>query len=370
MAWNFLQIVELGAESGDLYPVANGRGIGFELSDLDTNGSVTSIAGIKVARRTGAGQWEPSLNVLRTAGRLLITDGRIAATFDKFVPKDHSSFEPLYVVHPDGTGNRRPKQMLLGHVPLVSVREVGVRSQLAGSGQSARKRADTDLASLIISAIDESGERSDEGFGDQVEIEIMLATEVDAIALGNDVLSRAVLAKVTSAELTVDQPTRQRWSNLIHVGLTPNPGDRHVVGLDPDGVAPRVRRRNPVAHGGSSSSGLSSALSSALTPPTDTSPVPTMRPTPAFPMPTTQPAIEPETLRPVPQPSPAPEPAPEAPQPVRGLPDPLLPAPPPPGTTAQWRVDPFRRFELRFWDGFGWTEHVHNKGAQGTDPPH
>jgi hypothetical protein len=59
--------------------------------------------------------------------------------------------------------------------------------------------------------------------------------------------------------------------------------------------------------------------------------------------------------------SPAPAPAPEAPP---------TPEPAPVVTTpAGWYPDPSGRFELRYWDGNQWTEHVARAGQQFTDPP-
>ncbi len=50
-------------------------------------------------------------------------------------------------------------------------------------------------------------------------------------------------------------------------------------------------------------------------------------------------------------PAPEPEPAPE------------------PAVPAGWYADPSGRFELRYWDGAAWTEHVSRAGQQFTDPP-
>jgi len=36
---------------------------------------------------------------------------------------------------------------------------------------------------------------------------------------------------------------------------------------------------------------------------------------------------------------------------------------------AGWYADPSGRFELRYWDGSAWTEHVSRAGQQYTDPP-
>ena len=47
----------------------------------------------------------------------------------------------------------------------------------------------------------------------------------------------------------------------------------------------------------------------------------------------------------------------------------------PPATTtaaaapAAWYADPSKRFELRYWDGAEWTEHVARGGQQFTDQP-
>jgi hypothetical protein len=38
-------------------------------------------------------------------------------------------------------------------------------------------------------------------------------------------------------------------------------------------------------------------------------------------------------------------------------------------TGAEWRRDPYGRFEQRFWNGTEWTDHVSTGGKQMTDPP-
>lgn len=38
-------------------------------------------------------------------------------------------------------------------------------------------------------------------------------------------------------------------------------------------------------------------------------------------------------------------------------------------TPAGWYPDPSGRFEMRYWDGLAWTEHVSRQGQQYTDPP-
>jgi len=40
-----------------------------------------------------------------------------------------------------------------------------------------------------------------------------------------------------------------------------------------------------------------------------------------------------------------------------------------PSVPAGWYHDPAGRFELRYWDGSAWTEHVSRAGQQYTDPP-
>jgi Protein of unknown function (DUF2510) len=46
------------------------------------------------------------------------------------------------------------------------------------------------------------------------------------------------------------------------------------------------------------------------------------------------------------------------------------PAPAPVVTTpAGWYPDPSGRFEMRYWDGSAWTEHVSRQGQQFPDPP-
>lgn len=76
-----------------------------------------------------------------------------------------------------------------------------------------------------------------------------------------------------------------------------------------------------------------------------------------------------------------PEPASAAavvtPSPVTSSPvasSPVAPAPTPTPTPASatpagWYADPSGRYELRYWDGSAWTEHVARNGQQFTDPP-
>ena len=62
---------------------------------------------------------------------------------------------------------------------------------------------------------------------------------------------------------------------------------------------------------------------------------------------------------------------PAAPTPAATSPA-AAPAPDPapaPAVPAGWYADPAGRFELRYWDGSTWTEHVSRSGQQFTDPP-
>lgn len=40
-----------------------------------------------------------------------------------------------------------------------------------------------------------------------------------------------------------------------------------------------------------------------------------------------------------------------------------------PSVPANWYKDPSGRFELRYWNGSAWTEHVSTGGTQSIDPP-
>ena len=62
-----------------------------------------------------------------------------------------------------------------------------------------------------------------------------------------------------------------------------------------------------------------------------------------------------------PEPAAATEPEPEA----ATEPEPAAESAVPAG----WYADPSGRFELRYWDGTAWTEHVSRAGQQFTDPP-
>jgi hypothetical protein len=40
-----------------------------------------------------------------------------------------------------------------------------------------------------------------------------------------------------------------------------------------------------------------------------------------------------------------------------------------PSVPANWYPDPSKRYELRYWNGSAWTEHVASGGVQSVDPP-
>ena len=79
-------------------------------------------------------------------------------------------------------------------------------------------------------------------------------------------------------------------------------------------------------------------------------------------------AVAPEPATPtVPAAEPAYQPAPSYQpaatyQPAQAAPAAASPAP-------DWYADPSGRFDLRYWDGSKWTEHVSRGGQQFTDPP-
>lgn len=56
-------------------------------------------------------------------------------------------------------------------------------------------------------------------------------------------------------------------------------------------------------------------------------------------------------------------------QPAASAPASYQPAAATPSVPAGWYADPAGRFELRYWDGGTWTEHVSRAGQQFTDPP-
>lgn len=68
----------------------------------------------------------------------------------------------------------------------------------------------------------------------------------------------------------------------------------------------------------------------------------------------------------------APEPSTQSMAPIADptpAPNAYQPAPAASAVPAGWYADPAGRFELRYWDGGTWTEHVSRAGQQYTDPP-
>ena len=65
-----------------------------------------------------------------------------------------------------------------------------------------------------------------------------------------------------------------------------------------------------------------------------------------------------------------PSPSPSSPSPTAATPTtPVVDASPTPAVPSGWYADPSGRFEIRYWDGESWTEHVSRGGQQSTDPP-
>jgi hypothetical protein len=74
---------------------------------------------------------------------------------------------------------------------------------------------------------------------------------------------------------------------------------------------------------------------------------------------------EPASASATPSPSPSVSPSPTAATPTT----PVVDASPAPAVPSGWYADPSGRFEIRYWDGESWTEHVSRGGQQSTDPP-
>jgi hypothetical protein len=161
-----------------------------------------------------------------------------------------------------------------------------------------------------------------------------------------------------------------------------------VSSYDPASLAAKLTEKSAegwdvvaiVPTGGDTTAFLRRASSTA-TPAAATAAVTTIaEPTPA-PTPAPAPSPEPAAYAPAPAPAPSPatEPAgwgmaPEASSPSAtpaqtAVPVSAAPAQTAAATPAGWYHDPSGRFELRYWDGGQWTEHVARAGQQYTDPP-
>jgi hypothetical protein len=90
---------------------------------------------------------------------------------------------------------------------------------------------------------------------------------------------------------------------------------------------------------------------------TATAPTPTSNPTPTSPTPVSQPAATAGSSNPVTYGTAATGTTSTA----SSVGDAVAPA--------AWYPDPSGRFELRYWNGSAWTEHVSRNGQQFTDPP-
>ena len=92
----------------------------------------------------------------------------------------------------------------------------------------------------------------------------------------------------------------------------------------------------------------------------------------AEPITTYQPSLTPSSVTSTPATGPSTGPTAVVPAAAAVAPAAAAPAAAPaptPAVPAGWYADPAGRFELRYWDGSTWTEHVSRTGQQFTDPP-
>ena len=140
----------------------------------------------------------------------------------------------------------------------------------------------------------------------------------------------------------------------------------HVVAIVPTGgdVTAFLSRKAHDSDGGSDQDASMPAASAPEPTIVAAEPAPEPEPTPE---PTPEPVSEPAGWAVAPAAEPA-TPVAATPQPVVEV-APPAPAPATPAVPAGWYADPAGRFELRYWDGGTWTEHVSRAGQQFTDPP-
>ena len=176
------------------------------------------------------------------------------------------------------------------------------------------------------------------------------------------------------------------------VGIVPTGGDvtaflSREAGSAPAAAAAPVSAEVPVvaAVAAEPEPAPAAAASDSIFMPTLAASTPAPEPTPE---PTPEPVSEPAGWAVAPEPaSPAPaaattvmntvspEPAattayqPAAQQTYQPAAQPVQQAAAQPAVPAGWYSDPAGRFELRYWDGNTWTEHVSRAGQQYTDPP-
>ena len=114
-----------------------------------------------------------------------------------------------------------------------------------------------------------------------------------------------------------------------------------------------TNRGEPVAESGGWASATSVTPTAVSPSPVAASPTVSPNVTPTQVMPTVEPVVQQPVQQPVHQPA----------QPAQSA------APSTPAVPADWYKDPSGRFEMRYWNGTKWTEHVARGGKQFVDPP-
>jgi len=172
----------------------------------------------------------------------------------------------------------------------------------------------------------------------------------------------SISASAYDAEALVpqlDEKSAEGWSVVSIVSAGTNVVaylSREATG---EAGAPAAATETPTAAPLGAALGATAATESSPAEPTPVAPAPVDEPAGwgAVAESTTSSPVDPGTATAEPEAPAAPEPEP-------------APAAAPESTVpAGWYADPSGRFELRYWDGHQWTEHVSRDGQQFTDPP-
>jgi hypothetical protein len=175
---------------------------------------------------------------------------------------------------------------------------------------------------------------------------------VAIVPTGGDVTAFVSREKGGASESTTSEETNSESEAAPDTPDDETPAPELPAETEPAAEAAVETKTEPVTE----PSGWAIAPEPASTPPEPTGVQPTISPTSTY-----QPAATPTY-------DPLPASTPSVTVPAAVTPAAATPAAAP-AVPAGWYADPAGRFELRYWDGSTWTEHVSRAGQQFTDPP-
>lgn len=225
MSWNFLSIVEYGAQTKGLYPTPTGTAVGIEQLPADTHAVTYDLYAIGTHRSVD-GTWKRVGLVRGAAATLIVSDLRVAVVY-KVVPHNQSMFTLVAAGQAIANLNKHKGESLVGHALLNQIKSVAAQDFAAGLNKK--------LPTLRFLFSDKTS-----GTAVEVLVEIIFSGKPKATQIGDDLVRRMVARRITSPAFASMSTSFETWKELARRPFAPARGEfeaksfpyKHVVAAD------------------------------------------------------------------------------------------------------------------------------------------